>query len=73
MLSSIKSYLRRIHNRRKFPTSVIYSGAYLDKRSELGRYSVLFNDVTLINSRLGDYSYVQSSSVISNADVGKLV
>ena len=71
MLSSIKSYLQRIRNRRKFPTSVIYSGAYLDKLSELGRYSVLFRNVSLMNSSLGAYSYVQSNSVICNAEVGK--
>ena len=71
ILSSIKSYIQRIHNRKRFPTSVIYGGAYLDKHSELGRYSVLFKDVTFINSKLGAYSYVQSRSGISNTEIGK--
>ena len=67
----IKSYILRIYNRKKFPTSVIYSGAYIDQHSHLGRYSVLFRDVALIKSKLGAYSYVQSGSVICNAEVGK--
>jgi acetyltransferase-like isoleucine patch superfamily enzyme len=59
-----------VYNRKRFPTGVIYGGTYLDKHSELGRYSVLFKDVTFINSKLGAYSYVQSNSVICNAEIG---
>lgn len=70
IFSSIKSFVLRLHNRKKFPTSIIHNGAHLDKSSNLGRYSVLFKDVTLIKSKLGAYSYVQSSSVICNAEIG---
>ena len=71
ILFSIKSYFRLLLIRRKFPTSVLHDGTYLDRLSELGSYSVLFRNVTLINSSLGAYSYVQSNSVICNAEVGK--
>ena len=71
MLSSIKSYFRLLLIRRKYPTSVVHAGTYLDRLSELGSYSVLFRNVTLMNSSLGAYSYVQSNSVICNAEVGK--
>ena len=70
-LSSIKSYFRLLLIWRKFPTSVVHGGAYLDRLSELGGYSVLFRNATLINSSLGAYSYVQSNSVICNTEVGK--
>jgi acetyltransferase-like isoleucine patch superfamily enzyme len=71
ILSFIKSYIRLFYLRKNFPTSVIYSGVYIDKFSELGSYSVLFKDVTLINSNLGAYSFVQSRSLISNVEIGK--
>ncbi len=70
ILSSIKSIVLRRYNRKKFPTSVIYSGVNIDKDSHLGRYSVLFKDVALIKSELGAYSYVQSGSVICNTEIG---
>lgn len=59
---------RRLRNR--FPRSVIYSGAMADQGSALGDYSVLFRNVSLKDSVLGAYSYVQSGSVIFNAEVG---
>lgn len=67
----LKPYLRAIIVRKKFPTSVIYAGASVDQSSTLGEYSVLFRNVSLINSSLGAYSYIQSGSVVSNADIGK--
>ena len=67
----LKCFIRRILLRRKFPTSVIYVGASVDHSSTLGQHSVLFRDVTLINSNLGAYSYIQSGSVVCNAEIGK--
>ena len=71
ILSSLKSCFRLLYLRKKFPASVIYSGVYLDRFSVLGPYSVLFRDVALIKSSLGAFSYVQSGSVICNAEIGK--
>ncbi len=65
-----KSCIQQFQIRRKFPTSVIYAGAYIDQSSTLGEHSVLFRDVGFINSNLGAYSYIQSSSVVCNADIG---
>ena len=67
----IKSRIRWVLLRKKFPTSLIYSGVTIDRSSILGEYSVIFRNAALINSNLGAYSYVQSESVISNATVGK--
>ena len=71
LLHRVKSYIQAILLRKKFPTSVIHSGASLDHSSILGEYSVLFRDAALINSSLGAYSYVQSESVICNATIGR--
>jgi acetyltransferase-like isoleucine patch superfamily enzyme len=61
-------YEHRLRNR--FPRSVIHRGAMADKGSVLGEFSVLFCDVKLQDSWLGAYSYVQSGSVICNAEIG---
>jgi acetyltransferase-like isoleucine patch superfamily enzyme len=70
-VSWLKSYIRSIILRTKFPTCVIYDGASVDESSTLGEYSVLFRDAALINSSLGAYSYVQSDSVVCNTEIGK--
>jgi acetyltransferase-like isoleucine patch superfamily enzyme len=49
---------------------VIHPGALVDSGSTLGRNVVLFRDVSLSNSRLGEYTYVQLGSVINNAEIG---
>lgn len=56
--------------RERFPLSVIYSGATVDRSSVLKDYSVLFRNASLVNSVLGAYSYVQSDSGIFNAEIG---
>ena len=56
--------------RKRFPNSVIHQGAMADLDSNLGKYSVLFRDVYLSATQLGDYSYVQSDSMICNAEIG---
>ena len=70
-LRKVKSYIQAALLRKKFPTSVIHSGASVDHSSVLGDYSVLFRDAALVNSSLGAYSYVQSESVICNATIGR--
>jgi acetyltransferase-like isoleucine patch superfamily enzyme len=67
----LKSYIRGIILRIKFPTCVVYAGASVDESSTLGEYSVLFRDAALINSSLGAYSYIQSGSIVCNTEIGK--
>lgn len=57
--------------KRRFPKSVIHTGAVADYQSQLGDFSVLFREASLMQSDLGAYSYVQSGSVICNAEIGK--
>ncbi len=70
-LTWIKTYIRIVILRKRFPTSIIHTGVIVDQFSVLGEYSVLFQDVALISSNLGAYSYVQSRSVVCNAVIGK--
>jgi acetyltransferase-like isoleucine patch superfamily enzyme len=65
-----KACVRVYFLRRKFPLSVVYSNVVVDNYSILNHNSVLFKEVTLLNSSLGAYSYIQSGSVVSNAEIG---
>jgi len=56
--------------RRRFPDSVIYSGVAASDDSILGRFSVLFGDVTVLSSAVGAYTYVQARTELFNAEVG---
>lgn len=53
------------------PTCQLFPGITVDNRSTLGRYNVLFNNVTILSSVIGDHTYVQKSSIICDADVGR--
>jgi len=56
---------------KKYPTCHFYPGSYVDETSILGSYNVIFNNTNVINSVLGDHTFVQKDSIIINADVGK--
>jgi acetyltransferase-like isoleucine patch superfamily enzyme len=71
MLSYLKNIIRYINIKKQFIDSVVYFGANIDKKSTLGKHSVLFSNVVLQNSTLGDYSYMQSHSVAIDSDIGK--
>ena len=71
LIAWAKARTRELLTRKRFSTSVIHLGVTVDQNCTLGEHSVLFRDVTLINSNLGAYSYIQSGSVVCNADVSK--
>ncbi len=56
---------------RIYPTCKFYPGAYVDEMSSLGKYNVIFMNASIINSTVGDHTFVQKESVICNATVGK--
>lgn len=66
----IKRVIRAWLLRKRFPMSVIYSGAIVDIKSQIAMHSVLFQNVVLIESSLCAYSYVQANSVICNTHIG---
>ena len=56
---------------KRFPTCNFYEGAYVDSRSSLGGYNVVFQNTTICNSSLGGHTYVQKNSNVLNSDIGK--
>lgn len=71
MISWIKYRLKFWRLCRKFSSSKIHKGVRVDSSSFIGRHSVLFSNVALNNTSLGDYSYVQQNSVLLSSKVGK--
>lgn len=53
------------------PTCRLYPGATVDRSSRLGKHNVLFYGATLIDSSLGNHTFVQRDSRITHADVGR--
>lgn len=57
--------------RRRYPECLFYNGVVVDPASHLTKYNVLFEGVKLSNITLGEHTYIQKNSSISNCDVGK--
>ena len=55
--------------KRRFPNSVILTGATVDDSSIIGVGTVIHSNVEIINSIIGDYSYTLSN--IKNTSIGK--
>jgi acetyltransferase-like isoleucine patch superfamily enzyme len=70
MISAIKKSIRLWQLRRRFPASTIHAGAIADGLSSLGVHTVLFPDAIVLRSVVGKYTYLQSHSVINNAQIG---
>ena len=68
---TIASPVRLTRLQKKHPTCRFYPGAYIDKLSVLGKYCVLFRNASIINSVIGDHTFVQKDSLINNATAGK--
>lgn len=66
----LKCILRTWRSRRQHPRALIYSGAIVDSTSSIGNSTVLFPDVTVVDSEIGRFSYAQSGTSILNACVG---
>ncbi len=66
----IRRALHEFMLRHRFPGSVVHAGATADGASRLGYSSVLFANVHLVDSSLGNYSYVQENSTLYGVDVG---
>ena len=64
---SVKTYLLRC----RFKESILHDDVLVDAHSKLGRYNVLFNRVCLVDSSIGDHTYVQQDSQIISATIGK--
>lgn len=66
----IKKIVRQWLLRKRFPQSVIYSGVVVDTQSKISIHSVLFQNVVLLESSLGTYSYIQANTIVCNTQIG---
>lgn len=71
IFDTFKKTIKYFLLQKKFPRSKIYYGAFLDTNSFIGKNTVLFRDVYLQNTKIDDYSYVQSNSMIINTNISK--
>lgn len=71
VMAALRGAVRRARLQRKNPSCRICPGATVDERSVLGRYNVLFDNVRILSSVLGDHTYVQASAIVSDAEIGK--
>lgn len=71
MIRYLKSAIKYILLRRRFPSSKVYFGAQVTPTSRIGENCILYENVSLLNSEIDDFSYVQKHSVINNATIGK--
>lgn len=56
-----------LHN----PNCQFHNGVSVDSDSSLGRFNVLFAGVTLVDSTLGDHTYLQKNATAVSCDIGK--
>lgn len=66
----IKKIVKEWLLRKRFPQSVICSGVVVDTQSKISIHSVLFQNVVLIESSLGAYSYIQANTIVCNTQIG---
>jgi acetyltransferase-like isoleucine patch superfamily enzyme len=50
---------------------VFYPHAIVDKKTTLGKHVVIFSDVTVTNSKIGDHTFIQRNSNVNHAVIGK--
>jgi acetyltransferase-like isoleucine patch superfamily enzyme len=71
----IKSFLiseiRRAELADENPSCRLHDGVAVDRSSRLGKFNVLFERVSLIDSTVGDHTYIQRGSTVMACDLGK--
>lgn len=70
MLRHIKKTIKLFILKKKFPCSVLHANVEMDKLSHLSKDSVIFQNVSLVDSKVGLRSYIQKNSSIAYTDIG---
>lgn len=75
ILKSVKNIAANINLLRKlnknFPTCIFHYGVNVDQDSSLGKYNVLFNNVHIHKSIIGDHTFLQKGASVHCATIGK--
>lgn len=69
--SYVLAEARRAELSRANPSCRLYAGVQVDRNSTLGRFNVLFEGASLLDSTIGDHSYLQKNSTAMSCDIGK--
>lgn len=67
----VVSEIRHAELTEENPSCRLYNGVSVDRSSRLGRFNVLFERVSLIDSTVGDHTYLQRDSTAMACDLGK--
>jgi acetyltransferase-like isoleucine patch superfamily enzyme len=74
MLFNFYIYINELYSlsrlQKKHPSCVFYSGAKITK-TMFGNYNVVFNNVLMDSCTIGDHTYIQKTTTLFNADIGK--
>lgn len=65
------SEIRRAELADANPSCRLHDDVLVDRASRLGRFNVLFDRVSLLDSAVGDHTYFQKDSTVMSCDVGK--
>jgi len=71
LYKGVVSFIRLLNNYFLVEGFKYHPFAYIGKGSSVGKYSKLHSKAKLIQSTLGEYSYIGPNSIIANSDVGK--
>ncbi|MGB5920491.1 CatB-related O-acetyltransferase [Arcobacter sp.] len=71
MFNFFRIRLNRYKNKKRFPGSLILSNVYIDSNSSINKNSKLFQNITVINSIIGNGTYLQSNTNCYYSDIGK--
>ena len=71
MINWLKIRLKHCITKNRFPNCKLYFSAVVEGDSCLGRHTVIFPYSCIIDTNIGDCTYIQKNTVIINADVGK--
>lgn len=67
----LKSPCIRLDLIKRFPSCKFYQHIFVDKNTIIGKNVVLFDNVTVENSDIGNNTFVQKNSSINNCTIGK--
>ncbi len=63
--------MTEIKLRMKYPTLKLAGAVSVSQNSQFGKYNYLSLNVSFINSKIDDYSYVGANSFVQNVSIGK--
>jgi len=67
----IKSERRKALLEKEHPSCIVGRKVFVDNLSSLGKFNVFFDNVTIVDSRISDHTYIQKNAMITASNIGK--